>query len=107
MPAKHVCSRQCLRCDAKWLQVVADGCKCFPCTAGIKQGCPASPLLVGLYLDALEGYLVGQGTELHGALDGPSLAQQVIPLLLFADDLVLVSQTECGLQSQLNSACLL
>ena len=55
------------------------------------------------YFDALEGYLVGQGTELHGALDGgPSLVGQVILLLLFADDLVLVSQSECGPQSQLN-----
>ena len=59
--------------------------------------------LVLLYLDALEGYLAGQGTELHGVLDGPSLAGQVILLLLFADDLVLVFQIECGPQSQLNA----
>ena len=81
-----------------------DGCtEFFPCTADFKQGCPASPLLFGLYLCAIEGYLVGQVTELHGVPDGPSLAGQVILLLLFADDLVLVSQTECGLQSQLNA----
>ena len=81
-----------------------DGCtEFFPCTAGVKKGCPASPLLFGLYLDALEGYLAGQGTELHGAVDGPSLVGQVILLLLFADDLVLVSQTGCGFQSQLNT----
>ena len=59
-----------------------DGCtEFFPCTADVKQGCQASPLLFGLYLYALEGCLVGQGPELHEALDGPSLAEQVTPAL--------------------------
>ena len=81
-----------------------DGCtEYFPCTAGVKQGCPASPLLFGLYLDALESYLTGQRPGLHGAPDGPFLSGQVILLLLFADDLVLVSQSESGLQAQLNA----
>ena len=81
-----------------------DGCtEYFPCTAGVKQGCPASPLLFGLYLDALESYLKGQGSGLHGAADGPSLSGQGILLLLFADDLVLVFQSESGLQAQLHA----
>ena len=81
-----------------------DGCtEFFPCTAGVKQGCPASALLFGLYFDALETYLVGQETDLHGAPDGPVLAGQVILLLLFADQLVLASQSEKDLQSQLNA----
>ena len=81
-----------------------DGCtEYFPCTAGVKQGCPASPLLFGLYLDALESYLKSQGSGLHGAPDGPSLSGQVILLLLFADDLVLVSQSESGLQAELHA----
>ena len=81
-----------------------DGCtEYFPCTAGVKQGSPASPLLFGLHLDALESYLKGQGPGLHVAPDGPSLSGQVILLLLFADDLVLVSQSENGLQARLHA----
>jgi hypothetical protein len=32
----------------------------FMCQQGMKQGCPLSPLLFGLYLDVLEGCLDGK-----------------------------------------------
>ena len=73
----------------------------FACTAGVRQGCPASPLLFGLYLDELETQMTGQGQALQG--DSPSLGGTAIPLLLFADDLVLVSLSERGLQSKLST----
>ncbi len=65
----------------------------FSCGIGVKQGCPLSPLFFGLYLDGLEKHL--------DALDGDSplqLTDIVVKLLLYADDLALMSETPQGLQ---------
>ncbi len=69
----------------------------FRCQQGVKQGCPLNPLLFGLYLDALEGHLDGR------ECDAPTLANVHVWLLLFADDLVLISESEVGLQQQLDT----
>ncbi len=69
----------------------------FACTIGVKQGCPLSPLLFGLYIDALEPRIVALDDD-----DGPDLAGTPIKLLLYADDLVLMSRTQRGLQKQLD-----
>ena len=55
----------------------------FECSIGVKQGCPASPLLVSLYLDELEALLCDAADQ----TDYPRLAQLLIAILLFADDL--------------------
>jgi len=69
----------------------------FRCQQGVKQGCPLSPLLFRLYLDALEGHLNDR------KCDAPTLADVHIWLLLFADDLALTSKLEMGLQQQLDA----
>ena len=85
----------------------------FRCTIGVKQGCPASPLLFGVYIDQLEQLLLQANIPPHhdggGAtgmanppIDAPSLMDVVIPLLLFADDLALFSHSHAGLQAQLD-----
>ena len=69
----------------------------FECTLGVKQGCPLSPLLFGLYIDRLEPLIQACGgapPELHG---------MPIPMLLYADDLLLISTSPEGLQNYLNA----
>jgi hypothetical protein len=69
----------------------------FSCGIGVKQGCPLSPLLFGFSLDGLEKHL--------DALDGnssPQLVDIVVKLLLYGDDLALMSETPQGLQKQID-----
>ncbi len=63
----------------------------------MKQGCPLSSFLFGLFIDGLEKQL--------NALEGdtpPMLGQLAVRLLLYADDLALMSHTLAGLQKQLD-----
>lgn len=69
----------------------------FPSTCGVKQGDPLSPLLFGMFIDQFEWWLKTKLPECGVALT----SQQRIQLLLFADDLVLLSNSPEGLQSQL------
>jgi hypothetical protein len=64
----------------------------FKCQQGVKQGCPLNPLLFGLYLDAMEGHLDDK------ECDALALADVHVWLLLFANDLVLMIESEVGLQ---------
>ena len=58
-------------------------------TIGVKQGCPLSPTLFGLYIDELEDFL--RRSLLPG--DGCFLHQVLISILLFADDVVLLASS--------------
>ena len=69
----------------------------FDCNIGVKQGCPLSPNLFGLYLDDLEKILLSVPNH-----DAPMLAGLAVPLLLYADDLALISTSRGGLQRLLN-----
>ncbi|MCO5561555.1 hypothetical protein L7F22_015175 [Adiantum nelumboides] len=66
-------------------------------TIGVKQGCPLSPTLFGIYIDELSEYVDTYGDA------GSSLAGVMIPLLLYADDVVLISDSPERLQRQLDA----
>ena len=57
------------------------------CNIRVKQGCPLSPILFGIYIDKLEYFLEKNGC------DGPTLTGIVINLLLYADVIVLMERS--------------
>jgi hypothetical protein len=67
-------------------------------TCGVKQGDPMSPLLFGLFIDELEGWM----EERLGDRAGVLLGAMRLYMLLYADDLVLMSRSKAGLQRQLD-----
>lgn len=73
----------------------------FRCLMGVKQGCLLSPTLFGLYVDGLEKHLLATAD-----IDAPSLRGVLVPLLLYADDLILMSTSAAGLQKQLDALAL-
>ena len=71
--------------------------ECFGSNMGVKQGCPLSPTLFGLYIDKLEEWL----NKANG--EGIQLADYVIRLLLYADDLILIAKTAHGLREHFSN----
>eukprot|EP00745_Piridium_sociabile_P043608 TRINITY_DN8944_c0_g1_i10.p1 TRINITY_DN8944_c0_g1~~TRINITY_DN8944_c0_g1_i10.p1 ORF type:complete len:1137 (-),score=123.12 TRINITY_DN8944_c0_g1_i10:208-3198(-) len=70
----------------------------FECLQGLKQGCIVSPILFSLLINELANEIILSGKH------GVTLSANEIELflLLFADDLTLLSSTTVGLQHQLN-----
>ena len=82
----------CVKCDG----MTSDS---FQCLNGLKQGCKLSPLMFSLLMTSLVKEIKEKGK--HGI---QLIANGVdIFVLVFADDIVLLSDTVPGLQNQINS----
>ncbi|KAG1651948.1 hypothetical protein FOA52_009217 [Chlamydomonas sp. UWO 241] len=85
----------------------------FPLEIGVKQGCPISPLLFNVYIDSVIRSLIAQipnagiqiGYVVDGVLHTPESRKDydttVLPLLLYADDITLLSFSEDALRTVL------
>ena len=71
----------------------------FDCSAGLKQGALESPSIFNLYINSVAKYVREHGK--HGVQFLPGMKE--IFLLLFADDVALVSSSVVGLQTQINN----
>ena len=65
----------------------------FRFTKGVRQGCPMSPCLFNLFIDEIF-HIIDQGVERNIFLE----EGKNINALMYADDLIVLSETEVGLQ---------
>ena len=86
----------CVQCCVRWGAKLSEF---FECHLGLKQGCLLSPLIFSLLISEVANFIRKNGK--HGIQLIPG--QDEIFLLLFADDIVLLSSTPAGLQNQINS----
>ena len=70
----------------------------FHCPKGVRQGCVLSPTLFSLFINKLAEHVSQSGR--HGVQLLPGLMELFI--LLFADDVTLISTSTIGLQNQLD-----
>ena len=86
----HVCG------CVKWNSMLSE---LFECPVGVRQGASESPTIFSLYISFAAEYIRERG--LHGIQFLPNAKE--IFLLLFADDVVLLSTTPVGLQNQITN----
>ena len=65
---------------------------CFSCFLGVRQGESLSPFLFNMYLNDIEEHFILNGFE------GIDLDMFKLFLLLYADNIVIMSETEEGLK---------
>ena len=69
----------------------------FDVSVGVRQGCVLSPILFNIYVDGIVKDILNVNTN------PAMLGQMKVPLLMYADDIVLLSESAPGLQNGMNA----
>ena len=75
--------------------LIGDKTEWFELYPGVRQGCVMSPILFSLFVNGL-------AREIKAVGKGVQVGRQKVQLLLYADDIVLISDTHKDLQSMLD-----
>ena len=71
----------------------------FISNLGVKQGCPLSPTLFGLYIDELEELITEYAKSEE--IEGPTIGMYTLLILLYADDVIMMSHTCASMNKML------
>ena len=69
----------------------------FHSTCGVRQGDPLSPLLFGVFIDQFEAFAAERAPQV-GVTLGAAFGGELLRVLLYADDMVLMASDSAGLQ---------
>ena len=96
LPAKLQDALQSLYCSVECcVRINGELTDWFPVNVGVKQGCTLSPLLFNLYLNNLVAQMNATGLGID--VDG-----EKVPILLYADDVALLGESEEELQQMID-----
>ena len=71
--------------------------------SGVKQGCPLSPTLFGVFIDALEGWLSHRAAAAGVSIQCENGGSRLLSSLIYADDLALVSNSPSHLHGLIDA----
>ena len=75
----------------------------LPTHCGVKQGCPLSPTLFGVFMDGLDRWLRTQAPTAGVSISCEGGGERLLSHLMYADDVALLAPSAAGLQQLLDA----